>query len=294
MKNDWRMQWGFSLLGRVPTRLPWRLASWMGRDPAPQQQATANFLISKFAQAFPGRELSIYKEWARLHLNMLAQEMLDGAALSRLGMQGGVAIDIQGLEHARELQKNGHGFILVLNHFDRLLGSPIGLARQGVHLQTMTMPIADNEELQGAHRSYMLRKINSYIEITGGQWLASNQGMRPLYDGLKSGQAWVILGDVWSPEFGRLRAHPFLGGYLSVPTGIERIAQSCKVPLLHGITYSEGPACLRVVIEPTPPDPEAAMNAVIQRLEQDVRQRPWAWWQWGVWDQMWSPTSAQA
>ncbi len=114
--------------------------------------------------------------------------------------------------------------------------------------------------------------------------------MRPVYATLKAGQAWGILADAWDPAFTRLRSHPFLGGQLHLPTGIERMAESAGVPMLHAVTYSDSAVRLRVEVETLPDNPKKAIDSVIQRLERDIRSRPWAWWHWGQWEQMWTPS----
>ena len=88
-------------------------------------------------------------------------------------------------------------------------------------------------------------------------------------------------------EIARMRDHPFLGGYLRLPTGIERLAQSTGVPLLHACTRSLAPDKLAVEVEAMSGPPQVAIDTIIGRLERDVRERPWAWWHWGLWDQMW-------
>ena len=59
--------------------------------------------------------------------------------------------------------------------------------------------------------------------------------------------------------------------------------------LLHAVTHSQGPARLAVTVERLPEQPQQAIDQVIQTLHADVRKRPWAWWHWGLWDQMWHP-----
>lgn len=287
MRGDWRLEWAFPLLGRMPTTLPWRIAHRLGREPLHVRQATEHFLQERFRQVFPNASAEQHRHWARSHMDMLAQEMLDAMALQRMGCTDGPKIHLSGWAHVQELQRRGQGFIVVLNHYDRLLTAPIALARQGLTLHTMTMPIIDNPDLGVAQRNFLIKKINAYTRITGGQWRTSNEGLRPVHEGLRSGQAWVILADAWRPEFGRLRSHAFLGGRLSLPTGIERLAQSTGAALLHGVTRSVGPDRLEVTIEALPDEPPAAIDKVIQRLDEDVRERPWAWWHWGQWDQMW-------
>lgn len=289
MTRDWSLDLLFPFIARVPTTLPWRLAGWIGRESAAEREHLLRWLESLFARVFPSATGAEHAQWAKAHLAMLAQEMVDAMAFHRLGRFGGPAIDLQGAEHARSLTRQGKGFILVLNHYDRLLTAPVALARAGVATNVLTMPVLDNPELQAAQRRFLLHKIQGYTSATGGTWHTTSDGLRPVYESLRAGQGWVILADAWRPEFGRLRGHPFLGGCLNLPTGIERLAQSTGVPLLHAATHSRSPGRLEVVVEPLPDNPRHAIDTVVQRLEQDVLARPWAWWQWGLWDQMWQP-----
>lgn len=290
MSREWRLQLAFPALSRMPTTLPWHLAAKIGREPLAASRLTEQFLVARFAQVFPETPSTVHRQWARQHLAMLAQELMDAAALDRLGKPGGPAIEVTGGEHVDALIREKQGFILVLNHFDRLLTSAVALALRGLSLNTLTMPVLENPGLSAVHREFLVRKVRSFTAIARGEWRTTAEGMRPVYASLKAGQAWGILADAWDPEFTRLRSHPFLGGQLHLPTGIERMAESAGVPLLHAITYSEGPAVLRVVVERLPENPRQAIDAVIQRLHQDVRERPWAWWHWGQWEQMWTPS----
>lgn len=291
VNRDWRLDWAFPALGRVPSTLPWRFVHRLGRDGAAERRATERFLQQRFSQVFPRATESERQRWARAHLDMLALEMMDAVALHRLGEPGGPSINLSGWEHVQPLLKQRQGFILVLNHYDRLLAAVIALARKGVVLNILTMPVMDNPDLGRAQRDFVMRKIASITAITGGQWRVSSEPLRPVHEGLREGQAWVILADAWSPDFARMREHAFLGGYLSLPTGIERLAQSTGAVLLHACTHSAAPTRLDVMVDTLPDSPQAAINTVVQRLDKDVRERPWAWWHWGLWDQMWRPAA---
>lgn len=293
MTSDWRLQYGYPALAKLPGRLPWKLAPRLGRDPAAIRRATADYLVMRFGEVFPGVDETQRRQWAAAHMDMLALELMDSAAVSRIGTTGGPSIELTGWEHAQSLVDGGRGFIVVLTHFDRLLTAPIALARKGLAMNALTMPVLDNPELSPAHRRFLMRKIETFTQVIRGQYRSSSDSLRPVHEGLRAGQVWIILADVWSPEFNRLRKHPFLGGEISLPTGIERLAQSTGVPLLHAITYSQGPDRFSVVVEPLPDHPKNAMDAVIQRLHHDVRERPWAWWQWGVWDHLWQKSSPE-
>lgn len=291
MNRDWRLDWGFRTLGRMPTTLPWRLVRWMGRDNRTIRRGTEKFLQQQFGKIFPEATAEQHHFWARAHLDMLALELLDAAALHRLGARGGPRIEMAGWEHVHDLQRQRQGFILVLNHYDRLLTAAIALGRKGVVLNILTMPILDNPHLGTAQRAFLIHKIASITGITGGQWRVSNESLRPVHEGLRKGQAWVVLADAWSPEFTRMRDHAFLGGSLRLPTGIERLAESTGAALLHARTRSLAPDKLQVTVEALPRPPSVAIDMVIRQLEKDVCERPWAWWHWGLWDQMWQPAA---
>ena len=294
MINEWRLRYAFPALSRIPTTLPWHMAAMLGREPYAASQLTEQFLVKRFEQVFPCVAAAEHHQWARAHLSMLAQEMMDASALHRLGRSGGPVIDVKGWEHVDALIGRKQGFILVLNHYDRLLTSAVALALRGLSLNTLTMPVLGNPGLSGVQRKFLVRKVKSFSAIAQGEWRTTDEGMRPVYATLKAGQAWGILADAWDPAFTRLRSHPFLGGQLHLPTGIERMAESAGVPMLHAVTYSDSAVRLRVEVETLPDNPKQAIDSVIQRLERDIRSRPWAWWHWGQWEQMWTPSSTEA
>ncbi|MCB1975116.1 MAG: hypothetical protein KDE65_11865 [Burkholderiaceae bacterium] len=292
MKYDRLLGLAISSIARIPTTLPWWVAGRLGGgQTVDQRRQLLRWLEDRFAQVFPHATGAQHLQWAQAHLLMLAQEKVDAMAFNRLGRSGGPSIEMLGGEHVRVLAREGKGFILVLNHFDRLLTAPVALAQHGIVTNVLTMPVLENPDLGEAERRFLLKKIDGYTQVTGGRWHTTHQGLRPVHESLRAGQAWVILADAWRPEFGRLRRHRFLGGSLQLPTGIERLAQSTGVPLLHGITYTQRPSHLKVVVEPLPENPIEAIDRVIQRLDQDVQDRPWAWWHWGLWEQMWHPTT---
>lgn len=289
MSESWYLDRLFPVLARVPTTLPWHLAGFVGDLPPAEQDARRRWLEQCFASVFPQAAPALHANWARAHLRMLAQEKLDAMAFHRIGRPGGPAVELVGADHARALRARRQGFILVLNHFDRLLVGPVILGLQGISTNALTMPIMGNQELTDVQRRFLSRKIGDYAKATHGTWRTTDEGLRPVYESLCRGGAWVILADAWRPEFTRMRTHAFLGGTLSLPTGIERMARSTGVPLLHATTHTLAPGRLRVVLETLPDNPRDAIDETIRRLERDVRERPWAWWHWGLLDRMWKP-----
>ncbi|MCK9516168.1 MAG: hypothetical protein WCZ18_07305 [Ottowia sp.] len=287
MNGHWRVAWGMPLLSRLPRRVGWQLAARIGHVPRRQQRATLDFLSQRFAQVFPLADAAQRRRWARQHLAMLAHELTDAFALDRIGAAGGPQVALQGWAHVQALRESGSGFILVLNHFDRLLVAPVALARRGLRLNNLTMPVLENTDLSDADRRFLLRKIRLFTDVTGGQWRTTRQSLRPVIQGLRAGEAWIVLADAWRPEFGRLREHRFLDGSLRLPTGVERLAQAAGVPMLQATTYSDRADQLRVEVLPLPDNGPKAVDQVISTLDRDVRARPWAWWHWGLLEQMW-------
>ena len=151
MKRDWYLDVVFPALARMPTTLPWWLAGRVGDQPRPEQGRRREWLRQCFARVFPEAGAAAHAAWARAHLDMLAQERVDGLAFARLGQPGGPTVEMEGAELAEALVRRGQGFILVLTHFDRLMTPLIALARRGVTVHAVTMPIASNEELGAAH-----------------------------------------------------------------------------------------------------------------------------------------------
>lgn len=284
MKRDIALELIFPTLAKIPTALPWRLAAWAAKD-----KSLLPWLQGLFQRVFPAATPTSCANWARAHMAMLAQEKVDALAFHRLGRPGGPQIALNGARHAIELAQRGQGFILVLNHCDRLLTAPVALAQAGVATNVLTMPVLNHPDLGEAERRFLLGKIQGYTQATRGTWHTTDRSLRVVHESLRAGQSWVILADAWSADFTRLRPHSFLGGYLRLPTGIERLARSTGVPLLYASTQTLAPGDLEVFVEPLPADPEEAVNQAIQKLHADVQKRPWAWWHWGLWEQMWHP-----
>lgn len=286
---NWRLDFALPLISKLPKSVAWATAEKICGEGQVTSSIVEDYLASQMARFFPHVALDQRLDWARSHLQMISLEMLDGLSFSRMATVKGPAVEVNGIQHVRKGIESGRGIILILNHIDRLLTAPIILARHGISSHVLTMPVLENLELSPPLRRYLLKKIRGYTRVTQGMWRTTKQSMRPVHTSLKRGEIWVILADVWRPEFTNLRAHSFFGGSLFLPTGIERLAQSTGAQLLHAHTSTVSPTQLLVTLEPLPDDPIFALSVVVQQLESDVRSRPWAWWQWGVLDHMWTP-----
>ena len=52
---------------------------------------------------------------------------------------------------------------------------------------------------------------------------------------------------------------------------------------------AEPDGTVRIRIRDLEGSPEQAVDQVIEQLEHDVRERPWAWWNWGLLDALTTP-----
>jgi len=139
MNSDWRLQYGYPALARLPGTLPWRLAPRLGRDPAAARVATEDFLTMRFGQVFPEADERQRRQWATAHMDMVALELMDAAAVPRVGSTNGPSITLTGWEHAQALAERGKGFLVVLTHFAQ---TPLfGWGNQPAHRDRASGPI---------------------------------------------------------------------------------------------------------------------------------------------------------
>lgn len=275
---------------RLPGRWPWRLAPWLYRHThAEEARSTEAAVHSLFRAHFPDATDDTVKTWARQHVDLVAFELMDAIALRRVGHQGDVRLTIDGIEKLQHGLKAGHGAIIILTHFDRILTGPIAVANAGIPVSSLTMEIDENNELSALEKAYFHRKISTFDDMTGGTSVKRNRSVRKIYDSLAQGNTWTILADAWHPEARNKRGHPFLGKTLYLATGIERIAAHTQAALLHVTSFTEPDGSVRVRIRELQGSPEQAVDQVIAQLERDVRERPWAWWNWGLLDAMTTP-----
>lgn len=285
--RNWRLDLAFPWLARLPGSLPWWLAPLVGHLDTAAAEGARHALVTAFGRVFPQSSPQQRHEWAERHLAMQARETLDACAFPRLHAQRGMRITLEGEAHYRAALARGRGVILVLAHYGRLLTAPVALAARGHRLSMVTMPVLDNPDLPPAMRRFLTKKVAAFGRIIGGEWISTDRPLLPVRRNLARGGAWIILADAWSPTFARLRAHPFLGGSLSLPTGIERLAAATGAALIYGATYEESPRHLHVQLRALPENPAEALGAAVAQLETDVRERPWDWWHWGLLEYIW-------
>ena len=173
----------YRLASKLPGRWPWRVAPWLyRRTHAQEAQATEAALVTLFRQHFPDASDATVRDWARLHVNLVAYELMDAIALRRVGCQGDVRLKVEGMDKLQRGLKAGRGAIIILTHFDRILTGPIGVAQSGVPVSSLTMEIDENNELSSLEKAYFHRKISTFDDMTGGISVKRNRSIKKIYE----------------------------------------------------------------------------------------------------------------
>lgn len=284
-----RYQILFPALARLPLPLAYGLAAGIGiwdlcRDGA-ARRAVMRGLRLLFPQLTPWARIGI----ALRHFIMKAWECLDAFVMAR-GRAGNL-VRVAGVEILSRAQAQGKGVILVMAHFGRLNLHGLGLALAGKELGMLTQAV-DGHDLDGIERAYLKRKAATLHAYLHGRWITLGGRLRELYRELEQGEIITILLDAYAPRWEKHAVHlPFLGGFLALPSGILRLARRTGARLVYGWTVPEG---FRVcgLLTALPEELEAAFQEAVRHLEENVRRRPWMWWQWPIVGTVWRRADA--
>ncbi len=276
----------FPLLARLPPPIAYRLAWRVGRLDAQRQPETLAALRAAVGRVLPEAASGPVEDY----FSLLAMETLDSCYLPRFGAANiGNWVRLDGVEHFEAAQRDGRGLILVMAHYGRLILTMLAIALQGRPLGMLTMAVDENNpDLDPSERWFLARKVANVQRLLGGRWISLGGPMRELYRALDGGEAITILLDAYVPSFGTRIGHPFLGGQLLVPQGIERLAHKTGARLVYGCAVNEGYR-VRSSLRPLPAGAQAGLGAAVSELGRDVAAHPWHWWQWNILDLLWQP-----
>ena len=277
-------------LASLPMPLAYRLASQLGRydqwrQPGPRG-AIGHALGLMQGQLHDGRGEGV-AQWTRSYFAMMARETLDVFNLPRLDRTNIASlVSLTGLEQLDAAREEGRGVILVMAHYGRLIMPLAALGLSGRPLSMLTMAVDRNPDLDPVQRTYLKRKIGNLLTHMGGRWISLEDDLRGMYQALRNGETLVMLLDAWMPHFGKQIEIPFLGGQLSLPSGIARLAQKTGAAMVYCAAH-ERDWRIEGVLHRLDDTPEAGLRGAVRLLEEDVRSTPWAWWQWTIFQHIW-------
>ncbi len=227
------------------------------------------------------------------NLNMLSMEIMDAFIVPRLTPKSiGRLCTISGIEQIRLALKQKRGLIIATAHFGRLLMIPFTLGILGVKVRSLSQDISKkNPYIDWVDRAYLQNKVKKLYKTSKIRGITLGEDLREIYKALRKNQILFILMDAYPPGITRLQARPFLGGSLRLPTGIQRISQRTKAPLVYAAVKPDRNWRVKVKIDPIPGYGPEAFEEAVRKLEADIAKQPCQWWQWGYMNTMWTPES---
>jgi KDO2-lipid IV(A) lauroyltransferase len=293
--NDWRLGLAYPLLAKLDCPLAWRSATWLGRWNAHERKQAIIAVQNGYLRAFPelAHDSQTLQAWTQRYLDLFARESMDVFCMPKLRAHNvDRYITLHGIELLKEAQREGQGIILVLNHYSRLIMLLVKLGLMGVRMNMLTMRVdEDNPELSPVMRQFLRAKVQNLLNHIGGEWLSIGDNLRPMLQGLKRGEIWIVLADAYMPHFDDWREYPFLGGQLRLSRGIERIAAKTGARMIYGVTHETDTKTLYCELRSLPTNPQDALASIAKELEKDVLAAPWEWWQWNILDYLWTPST---
>lgn len=288
-RRDIRLRYAYPILSSLPLGLAYALTDVLGGRDARHNDDLRIALTNGFTRAWPEIAPALREDLIREQALMLAREVMDAWLLPRLDAQTLAAMvaidDLAPLDAARA---EGRGVLLVMAHYSRLILMLAALGARGYGMGMLTMRIdAANPDLLPSEQGYLARKVAALRAMLRGGWVSLGDPMRPLYEGLRRGEIWIVLLDAYHPGFGRQADYPFLDGVLTLPSGIDRIMAKTGARAVFASVRETGPQRLHGRLVRLPDEPEQAMPAAVAELEADVRTAPAQWWQWNILEYLW-------
>jgi len=284
----------FGNIARLPLPLAYRIASRIGRYDY-QHQAVARDYIQAGMQAIlppQSADPQRFERYTQQYFSLLGREILDTFVMARLNpkRQSLLRLAPGSLEVLHAARSGGRGVIIAMSHYSRVNMLLLALALAGERLGMVTMVTDErNRDLDPISRRYLQFKIGTLMRFIQGRWITLGDDMRALYQALAQGETMVLLLDAHTPERTQKKLQaPFFDGSLAVTRGIARLAEKTGAGIVYGVPYEQDWR-IEAVLRPLPDDPYQALQAAVGELQRDVAQTPWAWWNWNIWQAIWTP-----
>lgn len=277
----------YPTLGVLPGRVGYsavaRLSKWLVPQPPLH-------LVAERIMRGTGCSLSDALVHAQGYRQLMARNILDCYRMSSLDVSHPEGwLTLVGHEALRQVQVVGRGALVIISHFGRL--SLLGAAFHAAGCRTgmlTTMVDERNVNLSPADRWFHSTNASRIQAHAQGPWITTGDSPREIFKVIQTGQTICISMDgLESNSSTRIRQR-FLGGTVSLPEGILRIAERTSPVLFYARAFDRG-ARTHVVFEQLSDRPHDAMQKAIRLLESDVAREPWQWWHWPALDALWSP-----
>lgn len=284
----------FPALARLPAALGYRIAERIGRRDAlrhPARSAVVQGLLTIHPHL--ANEPAHLEALLDHYFRMMARDTLDC-----FRMPGYTAantrelIRVTGIEHLAAAKAAGKGVILIISHYGRFFMLGPGLKFAGQEFGMFTTVVDERHpSYDPVDRWYIATKLHNTQLFSRGTWITTGDDWRKLYRALQGGEVILIALDGTETTSATRYDFPFLGGTLSLPEGIVRIAARTGAKMVYAATV-EAERGVEIRIHPLPEEPVAGLAEAVRLLEQDVIAWPWQWWQWAAHGALWRPGTA--
>lgn len=281
----------FPALSRLPQAPCYRAAQHIGRRDArshPSRAAIARGMMRMFPRL--AEDPAQLETLLERYFMLMAKSTLDCFYMQGLNPDSADRlITVHGIEHLAAARAAGRGVIIVISHFGRvsLLGPGLGFSGQRSGMLT-TMVDQRNPHLDPVDRWFHSTNAANIQSHLGGPWITTGDNPRRIYQALKAGEAIIIVMDGLETNSDARVSFPFLGGTLSLPGGIMRIANKTGASLVYASTIDKDTGT-EINLYPLPDEPEAGIAAAVKIFERDFADEPWQWWLWEALDAIWQP-----
>lgn len=280
----------FPAMAWLPERIAYALANLIGlydwRFKHPERRVIENAMHS--IPAFGDKDI---KSCSRRYYQMMACDMLDCFRMP--GFTPGNTSNLIRVNNAEALttaKAAGKGVIMIISHFGRFFMLGPGLKLHGLEFGMLTTIVDEsNQHYDDIGRWYINTKLRNTQIFSRGTWTTTGDDPRRIYRALKEGEIMLIALDGNASNSKSRVAFPFLGGTLSLPEGIVRIAAKTGAKLVYAATVDHGHG-VEINIYNLPDDPLEAMRSAVEIMERDIMAYPWHWWQWIGLGALWQKT----
>ncbi|MBS4095585.1 MAG: hypothetical protein KGZ83_01965 [Sulfuricella sp.] len=284
----------FPALALLPAALGYRIASRIGRRDAlrhPARAAVMHGLLTIHPHL--ANEPQHLEALLDHYFRMMAKDMLDCFRMPAFTPRNThELIRVAGIDKLAAAKAAGKGVILIISHYSRFFMLGPGLKFAGQEFGMFTTVVDERHpHYDPVDRWYIATKLHNTQLFSRGSWITTGDDRRKIYRALEAGEVILIALDGTETSSPTRYDFPFLGGILSLPEGIVRIAARTGAKMVYAATVEEGDG-VAINIHPLPDDPVAGLGEAVRILERDVIAYPWQWWQWAAHGALWRPAPA--
>lgn len=279
----------FPLLACLPRPLGYRLADLVGLCDAklnPLRQGVEQGIGALMPELASSRSVLI--EQCQKHYQMLARDTLDCYLMPRFTSENTCHLfKVSNAEILNRAKAAGKGVIMIITHYDRFFMLGPGLNFAGIEFAMLTTVVDERHpSYDKIDRWYMAKKLRNTQMFSRGTWITTADDPRKVYRSLRSEEIVLIAMDGNETNSTNRVTFPFLGGALSLPDGIRRIAARTGAKLVYAAIHSRA-EIVEIRLHALSDNPHAALLQSVKLFEQDIIQNPSHWWLWNCAQTIW-------